>query len=496
MQVTISIKNGIARLPEWQLAQPVNLELLAGEHIAIVGPNGSGKTKLAEILIGKHPLFGDYPKYDFSPSECTLASENIRYITFKDCYGADNDRTYYLQQRWNQQEIDEETPTVRDKLEEALLGTPHSQDPERRREEFDRIVKTFQLYDLLDKYIILLSSGELRRMKIACSLVGRPRILMIDNPFVGLDVETRHNLSNFLGELAVKQDLQLIMILSRENDIPAFITHIIPMENCRLSRKMSVEEYLAGKKNEALSEEERRGTDQLINTLPSSDWVDSEEIIRMENVNVCYGDRTIIKDLNWQVKVGEKWALRGQNGSGKSTLLSLICADNPQAYACNISLFGHRRGTGESIWDIKKHIGYVSPEMHRAYKKNLPVIQVVASGLKDSIGLYAKPTEKEYATCEWWLSLFGMGEMSERGYLTLSEGEQRMVLLARAFVKNPLLLILDEPFHGLDDHNRALVGHIIEAFCQRKNKTLLFVTHYDDELPASVSKQLTLIKNN
>lgn len=494
MQATISIRQGVARLPEWQLAAPLDLDILAGEHIAIVGPNGSGKTKLAEILIGKHPLFGDYPKYDFSPSERTLVSENIRYITFKDCYGADNDRTYYLQQRWNQQEIDEETPTVRDKLEEALLGTAF--DKEQQRDEIRRIVALFQLDGLMDKYIILLSSGELRKLKIACSLVGSPRILMIDNPFVGLDAETRAGLQTLLWELVSQQDLQLILILSRAQDIPPVITHVIAMDQGRAGKKMSVSDYLSGKKPERLTDGERKEIGEKVSALPTTDTPCPHEVIRMEDVTIRYGDRTIIKDLTWRVMAGEKWALRGKNGSGKSTLLSLVCADNPQSYACDITLFGHRRGSGESIWDIKKHIGYVSPEMHRAYKKNMPAIQVVASGLKDTIGLYAKPTAAEYATCAWWLSLFGMGGMAERGFLSLSEGEQRMVLLARAFVKDPLLLILDEPFHGLDDRNRALAGSIIEAFCQRKDKTLLFVTHYDDELPTCITHQIVLTRNN
>ena len=243
----------MARLPEWQLAAPLNLDLYADEHIAIVGPNGSGKTKLAEILIGKHPLFGDYPKYDFSPSERTLVSENIKYITFKDCYGADNDRTYYLQQRWNQQEIAEDTPTVRDKLEEALLGSDY--DEEQQRDEIRRIVGLFQLEKLMDKYIILLSSGELRKLKLACSLVGRPRVLMIDNPFVGLDAETRAGLSALLEDIISQQSLQLILILSRAQDIPSVITHVIEMDHGRAGVKMSVGDYMAKTGHERLSEE-------------------------------------------------------------------------------------------------------------------------------------------------------------------------------------------------------------------------------------------------
>ena len=192
---------------------------------------------------------------------------------------------------------------------------------------------------------------------------------------------------------------------------------------------------------------------------------------------------------------GERWALSGQNGSGKSTLLSLVCADNPQSYACDIHLFGHKRGTGESIWQIKKHIGYVSPEMHRAYLKDLPAIDIVASGLSDSVGLYTRPRPEQRQTCLGWMRIFGIEQLAQRTFLKLSSGEQRLCLLARAFVKDPELLILDEPLHGLDNRNRALVKEIINTFCERANKTLVMVTHYEEELPPCIDHRLVLRKN-
>jgi molybdate transport system ATP-binding protein len=187
------------------------------------------------------------------------------------------------------------------------------------------------------------------------------------------------------------------------------------------------------------------------------------EIVNCHNVCVKYGERTILKDLDWTVKTGERWALSGQNGSGKSTLLSLICADNPQSYACDISLFGRKRGTGETIWEIKKGIGYVSPEMHRAYQKNLPAIDIVTSGLHDSVGLYVKPKPEDIDRCTEWLDMVGLKDKAQTNFLQLSSGEQRLVLIARAFVKYPDLLILDEPLHGLDNRNRRLVRDIIET---------------------------------
>ena len=216
-------------------------------------------------------------------------------------------------------------------------------------------------------------------------------------------------------------------------------------------------------------------------------------MIRFNKVTIRYGERTILKDLDWTVRRGEHWSLSGQNGSGKSTLLSLVCADNPQSYACDISLFGHQRGSGESIWDIKRHIGYVSPEMHRSYRQNIPAIQIVASGLKDTIGLYARPTEAEKAECRKWMDTFGIGHLADRRFLEMSSGEQRLVLLARAFVKNPDLLILDEPLHGLDDENRRMVKDIVDDYCREPSRTLIYVTHYQEELPKCIDKQLLLV---
>lgn len=221
----------------------------------------------------------------------------------------------------------------------------------------------------------------------------------------------------------------------------------------------------------------------------------SGHVIDLHRVSIRYGTRMILEDLDWTVLDGERWALSGENGAGKSTLLSLVCADNPQSYACDIALFGRRRGSGESIWEIKKHIGYVSPEMHRAYRKNLPAIAIVASGLHDSIGLYRRMRSEDVAQCLWWMDIFGISDLCERDFMQLSSGEQRLVLLARAFVKDPELLILDEPLHGLDLKNRRMVKDIIEAFCLRRHKTLVMVTHYEEELPSVIDHRLCLKKH-
>ena len=433
--------------------------MTTGKVTAVAGRNGSGKTQYIEQLRRQ------------------LASDKVRYIAFTDSYGVNVDGQYYLQLRWNQHDIDHETPTVGELLEKAFLMA--GEDSADRRQLRDHLYRMFHMETLLDKYIITLSSGELRKFQLTKTLFANPSLLIMDNPFIGLDAETRDQLKALLYMLANERDMEIMLVMSKTDDIPAFVSEIK-----WVGEQQPVPPHV-------LSDDKRNA----ILSLPYTDNdYDCQHVIDMRKVTIRYGERTILKDVDWTVRNGERWALSGQNGSGKSTLLSLVCADNPQSYACDITLFERPRGSGETIWDIKRHIGYVSPEMHRSYKRNLPAIRIVASGLTDSIGLYVVPKPQDYDKCRWWMDIFGIGHLAERPFLQLSSGEQRLVLLARAFVKDPQLLILDEPLHGLDLWNRRLVKDIIETFCQRRGKTAIIVTHYQEELPDIITNKLYLKK--
>lgn len=493
-QKIIEIQDGVTRHPDFRMAEPVTLSIAAGEQIAIVGDNAAGKSRLVDIITSRYPLLLNEVHYDFSPSKKKMVSENVKYITFRDSYG-DNDATYYYQQRWNQHDIDESTPTAGELLQQTS-DMQHTHETLR-----EQLYEMFQLQPLLDKYIITLSSGELRKFQLTRTLLAEPRVLIMDNPFIGLDASTREQLSDLLDTLVRQTNLLVILVLSKTDTLPPFITHVLPVENQTLKPKMTREEYL-GMQSQRHVEGLKQELKEWILNLPSKDITqesfypqDGGEILHFNNVSIQYGERTILKDLNWTVHEGERWALGGQNGCGKSTLLSLVCADNPQSYACDIRLFGHQRGKGESIWQIKKHIGYVSPEMHRAYLKDLPAIDIVASGLNDSVGLYKRPRPEEKTICEQWMRIFGIEDLAQRTFLKLSSGEQRLCLLARAFVKDPELLILDEPLHGLDIPNRARVKEVIQTFCQRPHKTLVMVTHYKEELPPCINHYLELQKH-
>ena len=473
----VRIESGLPMVREWQLAAPVDFVFGAGEHIAVLGRNGAGKTKLVEIILGRHPVKKGIIEYAFPSPVRKYVSENVKYLAFKDCYGGETEQNYYLQQRWNSWDVDDER--------------------------------------------ILLSSGELRKHSLSKVLGTEPCLLILDNPFVGLDAASRLVLGEQLRAIVQGGKTSLMLVLSREDEIPPFMTHVVEVKDEVVLPKKRLADWLAERNSEKASRKgmacgsgQDCGPGQAISARdahcnadsPSSengpyarraadDPASSPEIVRLNKVTIRYGERTILKDLDWVVRKGEHWSLTGPNGSGKSTLLGLVCADNPQSYACDISLFGRKRGSGESIWDIKKHIGYVSPELHRSFKRDITAERIVANGLRDFHGLFTKANEEEIRTARKCLERFGAGHLAGTSFLNMSSGEQRIVLLARAFVKNADLLILDEPFHGLDDENVRMVRGIIEEYCQNPDNTLLMVTHRMEELPSCIDHNLTLKVN-
>ena len=521
----IILKDALGRMPQNRMLAPVNFVLDEGEQIAVMGPNGGGKTSLIDLITGKNMLLEGTSSYDFGPGETSSVYGHIVQLTFEDALGS-VENPYYFQQRFNSQDRDE-SPLVATVLKRALASGDVSAtglsaddaraaghgltDDEARAAgaesdaEFlsNPLLDTFMMRPLLQKRMVLLSSGEMRRYQLFKYLIKRPKVLIVDNPFIGLDAPMRDQLNAFFRHLVEQGEVQIIMVQSMLDTVPDYMTHVVVVEGMRVGQKQTRADYLASvpdfsaDSRSSLSPELR----QQILALPvqpmanlTADGSETDEIISIRNLSLALPDtdRVLYGGLNWTVRRGEKWALQGRNGAGKSTLLSLICADHPAAYACDISLFGRQRGTGESIWDIKSHIGFVSPEFHRAYKQNRPAIDIVASGLHDSVGLYRTPTPAQADVCLFWMRVFGIEALRDRLFLSLSAGEQRLCLLARAFVKDPALLILDEPLHGLDTYRRNLVRDVIATFCQRPDKTLIMVTHYVEELPGQITQNLVL----
>jgi len=416
------------------------IEIRPGEQLVLLGDNASGKSLVASAFAGR---------------------SGAKYIRFRDSYGSYGDRNFFMQQRWNLFTLEEDPPSVG----EILFKEARSADePTPALRRLGELIALFALEEVLDKPLVTLSSGELRKFQLTRALLARPRILVIDNPYIGLDPPTRSLLTQLLADLAASTTL--VLVLSRVAEIPSFVSHVVPVADGLVGEKQPLEEFLSATQAPA--------------------------VIRMRGVTIRFGERVILDHLDWTVRQGEHWVLTGANGSGKSTLLSLITADNPQAYACDIELFGRPRGSGETIWDIKRNIGYVSPELHRAFQQDVPALDIVTSGFFDTEGLYRHPSEAQYAQARRWMEEFGIASLAERPFLRLSSGEQRLCLVARAFVKDPPLYILDEPLHGLDEAQRRMVKTLLDRFCGAPGKTLLMVTHYPEEYPACIDHSLTL----
>jgi molybdate transport system ATP-binding protein len=479
-EILFSLRQATPRIYGMDPIPPIEWSVHRGEQWCIIGPNGSGKTLLADFIAGKHAIRSGTIQYGIRGDR--YPTDRIRKVCFESTYSLADYRNMYYQQRFHATE-NEETPTIR----ELLLR--EGEDPKYTEQLCNRL----KIQPLMEKRLIMLSSGELRKVLIALFLAKKPELIIFDNPFSGLDVQNRKELDEFLMLLAQQQPM--IFIVPSPNEIPQATTHILKAEHFQYSAWGALTKESLQKLKEAFPTTAPAISKGLPAPLLTTD-ASYEYVLKMKDIHLGYADRKIFDGLNWTIRKGEKWALSGPNGSGKSTLLSLLAADNPHAYSLDITLFDRKRGTGESIWDIKRHIGYISSEMHLYFQGEQTCSKIVASGLFDTIGLFRQCSEKEYEIAHEWMEIFGIAHLKDRYYAKLSGGEQRLTLLARTMVKNPDLLILDEPLHGLDEQNKRHALNIIERFCEQTGKTLIYVTHIKEETPPCISHIMELKANH
>ena len=440
-----------------------------GEQWLITGKSGSGKTTLAKAICGSIPASGKLELIFDQQSELPARVQYVaQWFPFKDKQGGTN---FYYQQRYNSSEA-ENSATIREEL------TSYAAKVNVALSEVDKILESFNLLHRKDAALIQLSSGEHKKIQLTKALLLKPQLLILDSPYTGLDVQTRANLNGFLDE-ACASGMQLILI-SNDGDSPSCINRFGKLENGQLTTADEPFENEVAEINDIIV------PDFLLNPITVS-----TEIVSAINVSVTYGPKTVLEQLNWTVKAGEKWLLSGHNGSGKSTLLSLLTGDHPQAYANEIYLFGQKRGSGESIWDIKKNIGFISPELQWYFEPSSTVFQAIVSGFFDTAGLFRTAGTAQAAKVRAMLELFKLEDEENTLLKQLPLGKQRIVLLARAIIKNPPVLILDEPCQGLDQEQTRMFNRLVDQL-STPTRTLIYVGHLAYRLPACITHQLTL----
>jgi molybdate transport system ATP-binding protein len=463
----IQVKNLSVSIQSKIIFENVSFEIIKGKQYAIVGPSGSGKTILLHCLTGQFFFKG---AIETKPGISIALVEQQHH--FKNL---SNTSSFYYQQRFNSMDA-EDALTVQDYFQSLGFEL-----------EASSLFELLGLKNLFRKRLIQLSNGENKRVQLAIALLQKPDVLLLDNPFLGLDFEARDTLNRILESLA-KNGISITMVTSAQL-IPELITDVLAHNWKNQFHLQSRETYL---QSHAFELPQIKIDRLLLEQLIADEDADFELAVKMKNIHVQYAENIILDKINWTVAKGERWCLSGPNGAGKSTLLSLINADNPQAYANEIYLFDKRRGRGESIWDIKKRIGYVSPELHLFFDSSITTFDAIASGLFDTIGLFRSVNEEQANTINSWMKLLKIDQLSNQLLHNLPLGKQRLVLLARALVKNPPLLILDEPAQGLDEEQSALFKGIIEQICEHSNKTLIYVTHLKTEIPSCVHKFIQL----
>lgn len=481
----------------------LNWEMKAGEVWLVIGPNGGGKADFVNALSGNLKMLPNMDgKYEnlFQNSTDIVSLERAARLIQEE---RENDESEYVE---GGVDIGR---TGRVFITEGIIGTIKKGEPlppEAKQLDSDPAVKLCGIEKILDRGLKYMSTGEIRRTLLARALISKKQFLILSDPFAGLDVQSRTILLDFFNNIAENagkdENLPYIMLgMERWHEIPDAITNVIEFRDKKIHFCGSRADYekiikQRTEENAANAQEQKEAfADELGDTLKDTevlqnaeDSVDSKEeaeaLIEMNNVNVGWGDHQVLVNLNWRLNKNEHWLVRGPNGSGKTTFLELITGDNKQVYCNDIHIFGIKRGSGETIWDIKKHLGIVSYRLHVEYRMvgSTSLKDVIVSGFRDSIGLYEAATDVETAAAKKWLKLGGFDGRENETFGNLSYGEQRAILILRSAVKCPKILILDEPCHGLDEQYREKILQLMELIANGGTTTLLHVTHDPSEV--------------
>lgn len=450
----IAFNNTSWQIGNQQVLHDISLQVNDAEHLAITGPLASGKSTLLKAIAGKiQPVSG---RTSFALHGNSIDRHawytHTALVQFDQKSRHFNSANHYYQQRFESLEDHvSKSPTLEFYFRD-LLGTSWSNHID---------LDLFSLRDLLNRKLIELSSGQQKKLAITLALAKQPDVLLLDDPYMGMDTLSRNELNSILPDLNLQ-----VVITGRSSDLPEAITHRIQLPG--------------------------PGYPDCGSPVPLGNNYTFPEILFMDKVSVHYGSEPVLRDISLSLSVGEHIAVTGPNGSGKSTLLSLIYADHPQAYTNNIRLFGLQRGTGESIWDIKRKIGFTSAELHLYFRKTLTAQDVIGTGYFDALTITTRLSGKQIRRIQELASFMGIEDL-ERPFGSLSTGQQRTLLFVRAIIDERPLILLDEPYQGLDNDTIARANTMLESLYGNASSALLFISHYANEIPAFITQRRTLI---
>ncbi|SHN18283.1 molybdate transport system ATP-binding protein [Cyclobacterium lianum] len=473
------------------LFQELNFRVKKGESWAVLGASGKERTAFLETLLGRtslvegridRPFAHAYKEEQRKRGQVNSFRDLIAFISQKYTFkNKSNQQNFYYQQRFNSSES-EDTETVG-----AYLAGVES-----RRDgywDLDKVIRLFDLDQFANKSLIKLSNGETRRLAMAVALTKNPKLFLMDMPLTGLDVQTRERFDEVLQ--AIMDSGVQVILSTTAREIPASIQHHAWIGEGKLRQNHSRDELLRLEAAHMHPQELKDINFQRLLNKVNRD-AGSSSVIQMKDVSIRYGTNLLLDKVNWQVLPGEKWLIKGHNGAGKSTLISLIIGENPQSYANDITLFGRRRGTGESIWEVKKPTGFVSSDLARFFPPNQTCKKVVLSGFFDTMGLFKKTNSEQEALADQWLKALKLSHAENLRLQQVSLEEQRFCLLARAMIKSPKLLVLDEASQGMDEQQRLRFKWLIDFFCRQTGMSLLFVSHYSEDIPDCIDHQIEL----
>lgn len=473
MEPFVHIANLNLQYANKQVLQDLNWSIFPGEHWVIGGKSGSGKSSLAKAIVQQEKSSGEL-KFQFD-NQLSLPAQAYYVANWYQFANLEGDRNFYYQQRYNKQQSNDTWTVYADLLN---FGKQYQLD----FKTAEPILEALGFNNCRSTQLIELSSGEHKKLQLVQALWLKPQLLILDEPYTGLDKQARSSVNQLLDKLASAGSS--LILISNDRNLPTAINRYAELVDGQLQPVESME---------AMAQDESRQSKPFPYFLQQQPRVDADRMIELRNVSVRYGDKLVLNKINWCVQAGEKWLLQGPNGSGKSTLLSLLTGDHPQAYANDIYLFGKKRGSGESIWDIKEKIGIISPELHWYFDKQATVWHTIASGFYDSIGWFIQVKYEEKKQIEQLLDFFDLLADKDKLLHTLPLGKQRLALLARTIIKNPQLLILDEPCQGLDRSQTAHFNAVVDEL-SAYGKTLIYVGHYEAQLPACLDHRIVLEK--